>query len=163
MAVETPPTPKKSTSRILLIALLVICIILFAVVGGAGWYYYYGPCGLTAVENYFTDSQEIASDWDEAVAIAGSTARIALSDRVVELRDIKDQMEALDAPACASKYKADMLEHMDFTIKGFLSFMSQDDVITRYNFAKADNAIQRLPKDIETINACKPFCSSNDK
>ena len=63
----------------------------------------------------------------DAVALASSTSRGALSGPVQELQKIKRETDALSIPECAVLVHQLFLDAMDSTISGFLSYMSNDD------------------------------------
>lgn len=64
--------------------------------------------------------------WEDAINIAGSTARIGLAPVVKDLQDIRRDALAVEHPDCAAKARTKLDTSMDTTIDGFLSFMSQD-------------------------------------
>jgi hypothetical protein len=67
-----------------------------------------------------------ALEWSDAVQVASSTGRIALSAPIATLQRIRRETMAREVPECAIVAK-DMLVHsMEGTVQGFLRFASFD-------------------------------------
>jgi len=78
-------------------------------------------------ENY-TNTQklkEIINKWNDANEVASSTSRIALSESVARLQEIK--REAENIKISDNECQNDLLRYMDFIIKGYLTFMTNHD------------------------------------
>lgn len=84
------------------------------------------PVCRTADGNKVSDQlSRIASEWDDAVKLASSTSRIALSSPVSQLQRIRRDLQAQSWPDCATNAKSLLMRSMDSTINGFLAFMQQ--------------------------------------
>lgn len=67
--------------------------------------------------------------WDDAHALASSTARIALATPVNELQDIKRDLVKLEVSECLTPAKEALNSYMNSQISNFLSFMADADSI----------------------------------
>lgn len=61
--------------------------------------------------------------WQDASRLAGTTARIALSQPVANLQAIKQETSALQVPGCLGAARIRLIGGMDLTIEGFMKFM----------------------------------------
>lgn len=74
---------------------------------------------------------DLASRWSDAFRVAGSTSRIALSQPVKDMQQIKRDLEARKTETtCEIKLKNELLKSYDFAIDGFLQFMQKNEVIS---------------------------------
>lgn len=62
--------------------------------------------------------------WIDAVKVAQSTSRIALSTPVAALQSIRRETQELTVPPCMDDAKTTLLSSMDLTIEGFFTFMT---------------------------------------
>lgn len=92
------------------------------------------PCSEQAAE-YLDQSQDMLERWDDANAIAGSTARMSLAGPLADLQEIRRDADDLEHPECANEVHDSMINFMDLTIDSYLSFMSDD--------GQAENKIRR--------------------
>ena len=83
-------------------------------------------------ERYLEKVTPLLERWDDAHAVASSTARIALGVQVNELVAIKQAMAQLDVPSCGEEVQKLLIEYMDATVESFLAFMAQesDEAVT---------------------------------
>jgi ATP-dependent 26S proteasome regulatory subunit len=68
----------------------------------------------------------VLARWDDAVKVAGTTSRIALGPQVAALQAIKREAEQLTVPPCLDKGKSDLVQAMNSTVDGFLTFMRNE-------------------------------------
>ncbi|MGP3505821.1 hypothetical protein FRC97_19130 [Paracidovorax citrulli] len=68
----------------------------------------------------------LVARWDDAVKVASTTGRIALSGPVATLQAIKRETEGFTVPPCLDAGKAGLLRSMSSTEKGFLTFMRNE-------------------------------------
>jgi hypothetical protein len=68
---------------------------------------------------------EMASEWDDACAVAHSTARIALSGPVAELQRIRREWKEVGPPEGLGEFHENIVAFQDATIEGFLAFMDE--------------------------------------
>jgi hypothetical protein len=69
---------------------------------------------------------DIVLRWDDAVELAANTPRVALSDRVAHLQEIRRESAQLEEPLCAERLsvKRKLLAMMDDGIDFFTAFMA---------------------------------------
>ena len=98
----------------------------------------------------------IYARWNDALKLADSTARIALSGPVGKLQEIKREAESLMVPACLVEPKKKMIDGMNHMIDGFMHFMGSADIgkiLARASFEDGS----KLFGEYETISAkCAP-------
>lgn len=69
---------------------------------------------------------DLVARWNDAVKVASTTGRIALSGPVATLQSIKRETEQVTVPPCLDNGKADLVKSMASTEKGFLVFMRNE-------------------------------------
>lgn len=76
--------------------------------------------------------------WDDAVKVAGTTSRIALSQPVAALQGLRRDAEQLTVPPCLDEGKVQLVQAMDKAVEGFLVFMRNElklgDTLARVEF-----------------------------
>lgn len=70
----------------------------------------------------------IYARWNDALTLANSTSRIALSGPVSNLQGIRREVQALVVPDCLSDAKNSLLQGMEKINEGFIAFMGSSDV-----------------------------------
>nr|WP_218951553.1 MULTISPECIES: hypothetical protein [Acinetobacter] len=74
---------------------------------------------------------DLASRWSDALKVAGSTSRIALSQPVKDMQQIKRDLEARKTETtCELKLKNELIKSYDFAIDGFLQFMQKNELVS---------------------------------
>ena len=104
---------------------------------------------------YMVAVEPILQEWDDAVAIADSTPRMSLPDRVSELQDVRRRANNLqfENPDIAEAHLK-LVSAMDYGIDAFLSFLAQDsDGEVTAAFDRYHSAIGRWEKDLEVFAA----------
>lgn len=81
-------------------------------------------CSAQSAE-FIADATEVLEVWDDTVALAEGTARIAWFGPVTRLQELRRAAGELEAPQCALPVKDAMLDYMDYAVDGFLAFMGQ--------------------------------------
>lgn len=74
--------------------------------------------------------QEVAvihSQWSDASALAGQTPRMSLPPQIAQLQQLRRDLDALNAPACAADAQIFLSASMGRAIDGYLGFLSQSD------------------------------------
>lgn len=101
---------------------------------------------------YLLTAEDLLDRWDDAVAIADSTGRIALAGPVGELQTIRRELGNLDPPECAATVHNTAVDMMENTIDGFLLFMQQEsDSQVNSAFDEAFSAANRHAQAIREI------------
>lgn len=74
---------------------------------------------------------DLAGRWSDAFSVAGSTSRIALSQPVKDMQQIKRDLESHSPKTdCEAKMKQELLKSYDFSINGFLQFMQKNEDVS---------------------------------
>ena len=81
---------------------------------------YIDPCN---AEEYNAALEPLLEEWDDAVSIAGQTARGSLSSVLFKLQDVRRRTKHLEIAECFEDAHPSLVKHMDFTIEAFLAFM----------------------------------------
>ena len=77
---------------------------------------------------FYTD---LSGKWVDALNVAGATSRIALSQPVKDLQDIRRKLtEKQTSTYCEGKMKGELLKSYDFAIDGFLNFMHKNEILS---------------------------------
>lgn len=74
-------------------------------------------------DKLYSDLDNLARRWTDAVTLADSTPRISLPERVAELQKIKQETENLKVNECLNNPKNSLILSMDATVNGFLVFL----------------------------------------
>ncbi len=100
---------------------------------------------------------EIYVRWNDALRLADSTARIALSGPVGSLQGIKREAESLAVPVCLVEPKTKMVAGMDKFVNGLMHFMAYSsdklDYVARERFEEGMTQFAEYEKD---ATACNP-------
>lgn len=80
-------------------------------------------CSTRDGQTVYARLNAFALEWDDAVDVAASTSRIALSGPVSDLQAIRRDVQRQEWPECASTAHDHLIQHMDYTIDSFLAFM----------------------------------------
>lgn len=131
------PFPRKPTLAIVLVLVLV------AVLGfGLWWGDLLNPaqvaatqevnCAAAEVDPFLQDLDALMAEWTDAVALADSTSRLALSPAVDKLQTLRRTAEALSVPDCGEYLRQMVVAWMDFRIDGYLTFMRQSGAPDAY-------------------------------
>jgi len=81
------------------------------------------------IDTYLAELEKIFTEWDDANAIANSTARINLSQPTANLQEIRRRVEDIQPPECDTDPHQLMIQYMDHVIESYLSFMGEDDYL----------------------------------
>lgn len=74
---------------------------------------------------------DLASRWVDALNVAGATSRVALSQPVKDLQEIRRKLsEKQTMTYCEDRLKKELLKSYDFAIDGFLNFMHKNEVLS---------------------------------
>lgn len=89
--------------------------------------------------------------WEDAVRIADSTSRGALSGPLAQLQSVRRDAQALTVPPCLLQGKTDLVKGMDLIIDGYLAFLVNRDklgsVMAIAKFDEAKPFIDRFKTD----------------
>jgi uncharacterized membrane-anchored protein YhcB (DUF1043 family) len=87
---------------------------------------------------YQDEIHSLSNEWDQANKLANSTPRIQLATVIQTLQVARNKVDNLQTPACAQKAQQLLLNYMDETIDGYMSFMADDqDATVQAHFTKA--------------------------
>ena len=105
-------------------------------------------------EEYLNSLIGLSDRWFDAVEIADSTSRIALSGPVGELQAIRREIGVVEGPDCAAKAGLALYNHTDHVIDGFLLFMQEEpDSTIEAAFDEAGVWIEKYYKELDTLLA----------
>ncbi len=97
------------------------------------------------------------TEWDDAVRIANNTARGSLSPAIADLQGIRRQLNQTTVPGCTSLAHQYLIQHMDNTIEGFLSFMRDDpDSQVNRRFTEAEKSFDLFLGELTSIRSDQP-------
>lgn len=86
---------------------------------------------------------ELASKWSDAIKVASSTSRIALSQPVKDMQSVKRSLvDKQTSTYCEAKMKAELIKSYDYAIDGFLQFMQKNELVSDM-FLQASNEFQK--------------------
>ena len=84
---------------------------------------------------------DLLGRWEDAVKVAGTTGRIALSGPVTTLQNLRRETEQLTVSPCLDQPKSLLVQSMGSTIEGFLTFMRNElkigDTLAQIDFDAA--------------------------
>lgn len=120
--------PRREAGFNLLVVLLVIVL---AIGGGVFWKLNAKWQREAAIEEASTaillqiaDQVRLLGRWNDALSLAGSTPRVALSGPVAKLQDLKREAEKQRVSGCLVEPTVELVGAMDLIIAGFLDFMA---------------------------------------
>ena len=162
-----PPsaTPKKSKGipKWVLAVVMLPIIGLILVVGGFVWYYYYGPCGIQRVQESTQQLLDIQKRWDSSLILATNSSRLVLTEPLVKLNDIRQELIIIPVPSCMQSAKQNLHNSMRTTIEAYISFLqyvSENDIRQKFNIAAKE--MGEYVRKMQEIHNCAPFCSIVD-
>jgi hypothetical protein len=101
-------------------------------------------CGSAALQSYLDQAADLHTRFADAALVANRTPRMSLAEVIPDLQEIYREAEDLDAPEDARLNKKKLCDWMDYSIRGYLAFLSQeeDDYID-YIFGEATDSIKQ--------------------
>jgi hypothetical protein len=141
--------------------IIAVIVSLVVVLGGAfGWFYMYGPCGVQRVTEAVEQMQVKADEFDDALTVASSTARISLSGPVAQLQTIRRETDNIAVPACLQTAKNLTVSGMQSYIDSLISFMGEvDDFTVNAQMTQGNNYLSQAVAELEDVSVCAPFCN----
>ncbi len=100
----------------------------------------------------------IYARWNDALKLADSTARIALSGPVGKLQEIKREAESHMVPECLVDSKKKMVDGMNKMIDGFMQFMGDADIgkiLAHVSFGEGRKLFDEYEKGAAACNPVK--------
>lgn len=94
----------------------------------------------------YSELQAIEKKWEDAVAVAGSTGRIALAQPVSNLQSIRRELEGVKLGKCLMAAKPAYEEHMDLLINAMLQFMSHHEAMSDQLIDEAKESAKKYQK-----------------
>jgi len=104
-----------------------------------------------ATQDYLARIQPLLEEWDDAVEVANSTARIALSPMVRDMQGIERDVEDVPVPDCARHGSALLIDGMDSIIDAFIAFMGDESEDTVG--AKFESGFEQILAGVEELTA----------
>ncbi|MCK5611128.1 hypothetical protein KAR91_55155 [Candidatus Pacearchaeota archaeon] len=86
--------------------------------------------GCSPRQNYKDQVEGVVLKWEDALKIASSTSKIALSEPVANLQKIKREAEKIQVRGKNKDCHDYLLAHMDLSIDTFLAFMKHDEALS---------------------------------
>jgi hypothetical protein len=141
--------------------IIAVIVSLVIVLGGAfGWFYMYGPCGVTPVKEATDQIHDRMTEFQDAMDVAASTARMSLSGPVAELQSIRRATDDIEVPACLSEAKDFTVRGMQNYIQSFTAFMAEEPDATVGNYMDAGLVdISQASQEFTAVSQCVPFCN----
>lgn len=88
--------------------------------------------------DYRATVDSLNEQWDDALAIANSTARMSLSGPLGDLQSLNRDTKQIDVPECAASAHEAMLDYQEAIIDAFLAFMgNENDSVVNARFDTA--------------------------
>lgn len=106
-------------------------------------------------QNEYDLFMRLMGKWVSQDNIAGSTARIAVSTPVTELRKISDELTVLNITGCLKDAKGKLLSAMDDELTMYLYFMRNDIAGNNKISTLKLNHLNKLSESIELSTGCK--------
>jgi len=102
-------------------------------------------------QDYLAQIQPLLEEWDDAVEVANSTARIALSPLVSDMKRIQREVETVGPPDCARDAHVLLTGGMDNVIDAFLAFMTEEsDAVVSLHFS---SGYDHMTRGLEELTA----------
>ena len=104
-----------------------------------------------ATQDHLAQIQPLLEEWDDAVEVANSTARIALSPLVRDMQGIQHNVEDVTVPDCARHGSALLIEGMGSVIDSFIAFMGDEpDFVVSLYFS---TGYEEMTRGVEELGA----------
>ena len=103
----------------------------------------------------FKKYQQISDKWMAQEVIASSTARVAVSGPVTELRKIRDELKSTPITGCLSGAKENLLLAMEDSILSFVYFMQNDAKSTKKAAELKISYFNNLTEALTIYTPCK--------
>jgi hypothetical protein len=149
--------PLTANKRILGISTGVLILLTTGGIGAWSWTHREIVCSTRDGKTVYSLLHEVSQQWDDELKLAGSTSRMSLPPRIAELQNIRRKVQNQQWPECAQAAQAELIQAMDSTINGFITFLdpdkpdfssSADIEIGRSHFLKFEMELQKVkPKD----------------
>lgn len=84
-------------------------------------------CAQADTNTYIKATDNLMREWDDAIQLAASTSRIALSPAVNSLQTLRRDASDISVPQCAEYLQEIQATFMEYEIQSFLLFMQEAD------------------------------------
>lgn len=91
--------------------------------------------------------------WEDALKLAGSTARMQLAPVIKDMQDQLRSNESVALPGCLGEAKPYWIESQRETVSAFLAFMAQNEFTAAEHFKTAERATRNYTM---VLDACRP-------
>lgn len=156
-----PPKKSKGIRKWVLAIVLFPIVAFILVVGGFAWYYYYGPCGMLRVQDSTQLLLNIQKRWDSSLILATTSNRLVLTEPLVKLDEIRQELIGISVPVCMQGAKENLQNSMRATIEAYISFLqyvSENDIRQKFNIAAKE--MGEYVRKMQEVHNCAPFCST---
>lgn len=120
-------------------------------------------CNKKDVEEAYIQFEDVLERWDDAEQLAGSTAKIQLSPQIERLQEIKRETEDIEIPECLNDAKGYLIESMNYTIKGYIEFMSGgEDGAISLSIVNGKIFLSKYSDEMLRISSCAPNCDTEN-
>lgn len=93
--------------------------------------------------------------WMQQDSIATSTARVALSTPVTELRKIRDELDKTEITGCLAEAKSSLLSSMDDEIMMFVYFMQNNVLNAKKKDELQVSSLNKMADSMNISNKCR--------
>ena len=108
------------------------------------------PDCATLTNQWLLDIGPLVRQWDDALIVASSTGRIALSGPVKDLQSIARSIEEAPYPACAETARNYYLAYMTYKIEAFIKFMAQES--STDDLIMANVSYEQFQREVKNIS-----------
>lgn len=131
-----------------LIVLVALVVLLYGSTGCSQ------SCAEQTVE-YRAAVDDLIERWDDANAVAGSTARVSLSGPIAQMQELRREADTLEEPECAVAAQNRLVSYMDRTIDTYLVFManSETDEQMQDRYTAVSNSLDNFGEEYRKLTA----------
>lgn len=134
-------------------SLVLLCVLLVACTAPAATRPASG-CTDSEVAAYRQATIELCYHFDDALALASNTPRVALSPIIGELQAVRREVRAADVPPCADRAHAALVAYMDQVIDAYMLFIGDAaDVTVRDAMQIASDLLDAYIAELDKLRA----------
>lgn len=110
----------------------------------------------TAILLQIADQVRLLGRWGDAMALAGSTPRVALAGPVAKLQELRTEAKKQTVSGCLVAPTSEMIGAMDVVIDGFLDFMGNSPGADSRVASRGAEVEAKLAKYRAALKDCPP-------